>query len=386
MAHFAPARAFRRPAVITVLVLVALLVALRIALPFLLTQYLNRVITQAPDYEGSIADVDIHLWRGAYSIHKVEVRQIRGDKVTPLFNAQTVDLSVDWRQLLHGSLVGEMTLTKPQINIVTEPKREDVKEEKFRLQDLVDRFTAFMPLNINRFEILEGEAHFGDLSAAPPIDLYFDQVRLVAHNLTNSERVANDLWATVSGTGRMMGSGQVKLEMRLNPSAQQPTFDLAFELNDLKLTALNDYLRHYLAVEARDGRLSLYAESVARDGRFKGYVKPVVKDLDVLEVKQANKGVGEAVKGFFVKIMAHIFKNKPQEQLATKIQFSGSFDDPAIGIWDAVVFFIRNAFVEALKPGFDASVAPRQAEKAGKAPPPRSGRDDAASKQGRGAR
>jgi hypothetical protein len=385
MAHFAPTRALRRPAVITVLVLVALLIALRVSLPFLLTHYLNRAITQAPDYEGSIADVDIHLWRGAYSIHKIEVRQIKGDKVTPLFNAQTVDLSVDWRQLLHGSLVGEMTLTKPQINIVAEPKPEDVKEEKFRLQDLVDRFTAFMPLNINRFEILDGEAHFGDQSAAPPIDLYFDQVHLVAHNLTNSERVANNLWATVSGTGRMMGSGQVKLEMRLNPSAKQPTFDLAFELKDLRLTALNDYLRRYLAVEARDGWVSLYAEAVARDGRFKGYVKPVVKDLDILEVKQENKGVGEAVKGLFVKILAYVFKNKPQEQLATRIDFAGSFDNPEIGIWDAVVFFIRNAFVEALKPGLDASVAPRQAEKAEKAPP-RSGRGDAAPKQRREAR
>jgi hypothetical protein len=184
-----------------------------------------------------------------------------------------------------------------------------------------------------------------------------------------------------------MGSGQVKLEMRLNPSAKQPTFDLAFELTDLKLTALNDYLRHYLAVEARDGRLSLYTEAIARDGRFKGYVKPVVKDLDILEVKQENKGAGEAVKGFFVKLLAHVFKNKPQEQLATRVEFSGSFDNPDIGTWDAVVFFIRNAFVEALKPGLDASVAPRQAEKAEKEPPAsRPRQDDAAPKKGQGAR
>lgn len=380
MARFPPLRAVFRPSVLVLLSIVALLIALRVALPFFLTHYLNRVLTEAPEYEGSVADVDVHLWRGAYSIHGVEVRQVKGNKITPLFNAQHIHLSVEWRELLHGSLVGEVEVIKPQVNIVAVPQPQDVKQQKFRLQDLVDRFTQFMPLNINSFTLLNGELRVSDVGASPPLDLFFDEIRLTARNLTNSERASDTLWATVSGTARAMGSGGVTLEMRLNPSEKRPTFDLAFELKELRLPVLNDYLKHYLAVEARDGRLSLYAETTARDGRFKGYVKPLVKDLDIIKVK-TEKGPVEAIKGFFVKLLAQVFKNEPKEQVATKVQFAGAFENPEIGVWDAVIYFVRNAFVEALTPRFDESVAPRQAEKAQRAPAPPDGKQT-----GRGAR
>lgn len=132
----------------------------------------------------------------------------------------------------------------------------------------------------------------------------------------------------------------------------------------IALPTLNNYLRHYLSVIARDGRMSLYAESIARSGRFKGYVKPMVKDLDILEIKQEKKSIAESVKGFFVKLLARIFENEPKEQLATRIDFSGRFDNPETSVWQAVVLFIRKAFVRALTPGLDASVAPEQARKA----------------------
>lgn len=86
---------------------------------------------------------------------------------------------------------------------------------------------------------------------------------------------------------------------------------------------LNPVLRHYLSVEVRDGWLSMSAESKASKGRFTGYVKPVTRDLDIDE-----KAPLEAVKGFFVKLLADLFENKPKDQLASKIEFSGLFQDP----------------------------------------------------------
>lgn len=357
-----------RASVVVALVIVALMIALRAALPSLVTSYLTGVLEDMPGHTGAIEDVDIHLWRGAYSIHRLRIDAVGKDKPTPLFNAQEIRLSVEWGALLRGRLVGQVDFIKPRLNIVTEP--EDIKEEKLRLEEMVDRFHEFLPLRIDRFTAVDGELRFQDITARPPIEIYIDQIQLVAQNLTNSASVAEDLWATVSATGRAMGSGRVRLEMRFNPNEKWPTYQLAFELNDLRLTAINDYLRHYLAVQARDGTLSLYAESTARGGRFKGYVKPVVKDLDIIEVKPKSANAAEAVKGFFVKLMARIFENEPKEQIATVIEFSGSFDDPEISLWEAVITFIRNAFVQALRPGLDASVAPREAEKAKSAPPP----------------
>lgn len=369
MAQSASLRTLLRPGVVVLLVVVALLVALRIAAPRLITHYLNGVLENMSDYAGEIEDVDIQLWRGAYSVRRLRVDQVHGERVTPLFNAQDIDLSIEWGALLHGRLVGDIAFVKPKLNIVTRPRPEELKEKKFRLEDLVERFEEFLPLDINRFTIKDGELRFRDVSVQPPIDIYLDQVNIVGRNLTNSERRSDNLWATVSGTGRAMGTGQVRLEMRLNPNEKKPTYQLAFELRDLRLTAMNDYLKEYLAVMARDGRLSLYAESRARDGRFQGYVKPVVKNLNILQLKPEPKSVGETIKGFFVKLLADLFQNKPKEQLATRVDFAGSFDSPDIGVWDAVTTFIGNAFV-ALRPGLDASVAPRQADKAEREPGP----------------
>src|ERR1044071_1645138 len=56
--------------------LVALLVAARVALPWYLVQYLNRLLDRSPDYDGYVASVDVHLWRGAYTMHDVKINRI----------------------------------------------------------------------------------------------------------------------------------------------------------------------------------------------------------------------------------------------------------------------------------------------------------------------
>lgn len=73
--------------------------------------------------------------------------------------------------------------------------------------------------------------------------------------------------------------------------------------------------------------------------------------------------MGEAIKGFFVKLVANVFENEPQQQLATRIEFSGEFDNPETSVWAAITTFMRNAFVQALQPGLEGSVAPGRAER-----------------------
>lgn len=362
-----PARLQRFPAFLhrgwflALVVLAALAIAFRAALPVMVTHYANGVLNSIPGYEGRIADVDLHLWRGAYTIHGVDIVKVdvapKTGKVkrSPFLYAETIDLSVEWRELLRGAVVGQVELYRPTLNLYAGPVR---KEQTRASDDFIERFRRLSPLQINRFAVVDGELHFRNYAAEPDIDIYLDQINIVARNLTNSTRISDTLVATLSADARAMKSGDLRVEMKLDPFAPHPTYDMALELKHLHLPEINNYLRHYLAVVARDGRLSLAAESSAKDGRFKGYVKPVVKDLDVLKIKR-DKTLGETIKAFFVKIMAGIFENKPKEQLATKIEFSGTFKDPKISIWEAVTEFMRNAF-EALPPGLDGSVSPEE--------------------------
>jgi len=349
----------RRRIVIAILAVVVLLAALRAVMPMLIVDYVNRELGGMPGFRGSIADVDLHLWRGAYSIHGLEIDHLAGQKTVPVLSVPTVNFSIEWRALLHGALVGQIDFYQPRIDIVAGAE----KKEAHTADKLVDRFRRLLPLRINRFTMDRAELHFRDLSARPPVDIYLDRVQLVARNLTNSERISESLAATVSADGRAMRSGSFAFSMKLDPFEKRPTYQLAVELKDIRLPELNDFLRHYLAVEARDGWFSMYAESAASQGRFKGYVKPVTHNLDILEIKQEKKTPLEAIKGFFVKIVAAVFKNKPKDQLATRIEFSGTFENPDVSVWQAVSDFLQNAFVQALEPGLEGNVAPAEMQR-----------------------
>ena len=68
------------------ILLVALLVA-RAMLPIWVRDYVNRKLSEIDGYKGHVTDVDIHLWRGAYSIHGVDIRKTSGNVPVPFFSA-----------------------------------------------------------------------------------------------------------------------------------------------------------------------------------------------------------------------------------------------------------------------------------------------------------
>src|SRR5690349_7235048 len=100
MARATPRHRLLRPGIVAAGVVILLLVALRIALPGIVTNYLNGVLATLPGHEGYIEDVDLQLWRGAYSIHGLRIDQIDDNKREPLFIAQEMYFSVSWRALL----------------------------------------------------------------------------------------------------------------------------------------------------------------------------------------------------------------------------------------------------------------------------------------------
>src|SRR6185436_5083233 len=77
------------------------LVAARLCLDPLVTHFVNRELRRIPDYAGSVKDVDVHLWRGAYRIQGLKLEKSSGKVPVPFFEAEAVDLSVQWRALLH---------------------------------------------------------------------------------------------------------------------------------------------------------------------------------------------------------------------------------------------------------------------------------------------
>ncbi len=67
-------------------------VLLRALLPIFLQRYVNRVLDRSEDYEGSVGDVDVALFRGAYTIEAVEIHKRNGRVPVPeIFQDQKND-------------------------------------------------------------------------------------------------------------------------------------------------------------------------------------------------------------------------------------------------------------------------------------------------------
>src|SRR5438105_2520172 len=90
------------------LLLAALLGIGRAIMPWAVRDYVNRTLDRSPLYAGNIGEVQIHLWRGAYSIQEVRISKTTGNVPVPFFSAKRVDFAMQWPALLHGRLVGRV--------------------------------------------------------------------------------------------------------------------------------------------------------------------------------------------------------------------------------------------------------------------------------------
>jgi len=147
------------------------------------------------------------------------------------------------------------------------------------------------------------------------------------------------------------------VNVRLDPLADDPTFDLNAEIKNTSLPEFNNFFKAYGNIDVNQGTFGLYTEIAAKDRKFTGYVKPVIKNLDILgpEDKEDNffRKAWEGVAG----AVGEVLENQKKDQVATKIPIEGSFDETTVGVWYAVTTVLRNAFIQALYPSLDYQIS-----------------------------
>jgi hypothetical protein len=248
------------------LFLVVLLVVTRAALPFAVKAYVNRELDAAHDYTGKIGGVDIRLWRGGYRIHQVEILKRTCDVPSPLFSAKQMDFTIDWRELFHGAVVGEVFFLEPRVNFVSSTNAQQVQNGKDESWDKL--LQSLFPFHLNRVGITNGEIHFQNPSSEPPVDIYLSRLSATATNLTNTRDLKGKLPAGLVASGSTMGGGRLDLEMKMNPLKATPTYEINCALTNANLTALNDFLRAYGKFDVERGTFSLYTSVAAEGGAY----------------------------------------------------------------------------------------------------------------------
>ncbi len=333
--------------------IVVVLIAIRLVLPYIVLHYANKRLADMPGYYGHIEDLDLNLYRGAYTLKTMYLNKVDSidNKQIPFFSSQVIDLSLEWPSLLHGRIVAKlefetavMRFTKDKVD----PKKLNDDSSSFR--SLIE---GFMPLKINRFEVTHGKIQYIDPTTKPAVDISMVNTHVLATNLTNVADSTQLLPSTIHLTSDVY-DGTFTFDIKLNPLLKDPTFQFKAELKNTNLAKLNPFLTAYAGVDVNRGNFSLYSEVAAKNGNYKGYVKPIIKDLKVLGPQDSNKSFLHKV--YEVAVAAFVLTNHAKDQIATKIPLDGTFKKSYVDTWSAIFDVLRNAFVQALFPSLDNDI------------------------------
>jgi hypothetical protein len=337
------------------LIVLAILIVIRICLSFIVLHYANKTLSSMDGYYGHIDDVSISLFRGAYTIHDIYIDKISKTtfEKTKFFSSKDIDLSVEWKALFHGSFVGELEFENPVLSFTKD--KTEIQEVQKDTNDFRRLLKNLMPLKVNRFEVRHGSIHYIDPTSNPKVNVKLNDTYILAKNLTNAEDTKTELPSTVTASADVY-EGTLEFNMKLNPLAENPTFDINAELKKTNLVLLNDFLKAYGNFDVNRGTFGLYSEMAAGSGNFKGYVKPIIKNLDVVGPEDRKNSIFQKTWEVMVGAVAFTFKNQPKDQIATKVNIEGNFKEPRTKVLQAVWEVLLNAFIHALVPSIDNQI------------------------------
>ena len=330
------------------LLLVLVGTAARAALPSYLQRYVNRTLDQSPDYDGRIGEIEVHLWRGAYTIHDLTIVKTRHAVPAPFFESPRVDFSLDWRSLLKGAARGKIVMDRPHLNFVHGPSEEQTQTGAN--QPWIKIIDDLYPFRIDQAEVIDGEIHFHAFHTQPNVDVYLSSVRGTITNLTNIEDKLDPLIAEINARGTAMNSGHFDFEMSFDPQSHRPNFTLASRVLNLDVVRLNSLTRGYGDFDFERGRFDLVVELNTKDGYVTGYAKPLFRDLKVLSLKHDAEDPMQLFWEALVGLVSELFKNWDRDQFGTRFAIAGYADNPQTDLLEVVGNVLRNAFIRAYLP------------------------------------
>lgn len=341
--------------------LVLLLVALRLALPAIVKDIVNERLMALEHYDGHVMDVDIALWRGAYQLEGIRIVKTGADQPEPFFDGGRIDLSIEWKSLFRGKLVAESVFTRPNVNLVradSERRSQTGTEENWR-----DALESLFPFRFNTVKVVDGAVTFRAPGIRAQDALEASRVNGVISNITNVVESDRETYTFFQCVATVLKTGSARLYGTINPFAEQPEFDLNLTVKNVQLPEVNPWLRQYIKADAEAGEFELYTELAAKNGRFTGYAKPIMRDVNMYSSSEEEDNPLRRLWEGIVDFAAEILEDEDTDQVAARIPFSGTVENPDADLMETIVSVLRNAFVSAFARSLENSITLRDVEK-----------------------
>jgi hypothetical protein len=325
--------------------------------PYFVRDYINRGLSGLPVYTGRVERVRIHPWTASLDIYDVHLDKKTVEIPGHAFYSPRWNISLQWSQIFHGAKRASVTIFNPQINLIAGPDSSEQSEifiGKVWLQAIKD----LIPWRVNQVIIHQGDIHYLDLHSSPKVDLELSQVEVTADNMSNSKGLKIPLPATVKITAHPLLTGTFEMNLAVNFDEQFATFTQNFRMEHVPAVGANSVLQKFLKVRVKSGEIGIYSELTSDKGIYHGYVKSFFYHLE-FEPKVSDEGNPGAIWSGVLNTVKGLFESDKQV-IATQSELSGRVDQLQVDSVSVIMGILSNAYIQALRTGFDPTRAPVQ--------------------------
>ena len=103
--------------------------------------------------------------------------------------------------------------------------------------------------------------------------------------------------------------------------------------------------------------------TAAADGKFKGYAKPILENVDLYRSNEEEQSALRRMWEGFLDFAAGVLKNEKADQVAARIPFTGTIENPQTSLLATIASVMRNAFVSAFARSLEGSITLRDVKK-----------------------
>ena len=333
----------------SLLAFIVVLIGVRLALPTIVRHTLNKHMDHMGDYHGHVADVDLSLWRGAYSLNDLKIVKVSGKVPVPLLQTPSMDIHLSWHALVHGAIRASVVFERPVLNFVDGNSGAGTQagggvDWRAQLQHLI-------PIRLDSVKVTDGTITFRNFVSEPRVDIKATNVDAEVTNLTNADRSGGRRVADMHATAQVLGEAPLETSASFDPLGKAVDFTFKLRILRIDLVKLNDLARAYAKLDFASGHGDFVMELDARDGRLNGYAKPLFHDMKIFswkqDVAQEHENPFQIAWQAIAQGITSIFTNHKKDQFATRVPISGTIDDKKFGTWRAVLNVLHNAFVKA---------------------------------------
>ncbi len=209
-------------------------------------------------------------------------------------------------------------------------------------------------IRVDELKITQGTLGYMNRKTDPNVRIYADHIEASFKDFSNQLAEGSSEFQM---RGRFMGSGDTRVTGTFRPESKNPNLGLKIAIDNTDMKAMSGIFQAYGKFDIKKGEFSFFSEMTIRNNRVQGYVKPIFKNMEVTDMRTPEqKSLFHKLYVGAVRVMTKLLKNRPLQQVATETDISGPLEDPSTNTGQIIVNLIRNAFFQAILPGFEQEV------------------------------